>query len=255
MESKKDKPIQVYHFMPFSLKWDFADEINKYIQLVPNDDDWICIYDGDVIFTRPNWGTEIAEMIKANPKFDLLTCLTTRMSIKDQQLNNEMSEDIDLINLHLKCENQFNNTPNYKAKETKTPIAGYFLCFKKKLAIQFPLMSSDTGMLWVDVNWTKKLLDNGKKIGVCQKIAIIHWYRLYQGVGNDSHLIQKRKVFMVSKVDKTLVIPPKMKNIFPNEKEMVIKFTAGVPVEVPTYVLNYYTKNRPQVFSRAKDTI
>lgn len=53
---------------------------------------------------------------------------------------------------------------------------------------------------------------------------------------------------LVCTVDKRLVIPPKMRGIFPNEDELVIEFTAGEPKEVPKYVADYFTKNYPHVY-------
>lgn len=58
--------------------------------------------------------------------------------------------------------------------------------------------------------------------------------------------------YMISKVDITLDIPPKMRGIFPNEKRLLIPLKAGEPTPVPDYVLKYYTKNRPRVYRDAK---
>lgn len=58
---------------------------------------------------------------------------------------------------------------------------------------------------------------------------------------------------IIAKVAKRLIIPRKMRGIFPNEKELIIDLPAGVPVEVPDYVLNYYTKNRPHIFRLASE--
>jgi len=57
---------------------------------------------------------------------------------------------------------------------------------------------------------------------------------------------------LVSKIDIQLNIPPKMRGIFPNEERLIIDLRAGEPTEVPKYVLDYYTKNRPHVYRDAK---
>ena len=59
---------------------------------------------------------------------------------------------------------------------------------------------------------------------------------------------------MVSKIDIRLDIPPKMRGIFPNEERLLIDLKAGEPTEVPKYVLDYYTKNRPHVYHDVKKT-
>jgi hypothetical protein len=56
---------------------------------------------------------------------------------------------------------------------------------------------------------------------------------------------------MVSTVDWILDIPTRMRGLFPNDKPLKIELKAGIPTEVPTYVLKFYTKMRPHVFSDA----
>ena len=56
---------------------------------------------------------------------------------------------------------------------------------------------------------------------------------------------------IISKVDKQLVINPKMRGIFPNEKTLRINLPAGQEVEVPDYVLEYYTKHYPHIYRAA----
>lgn len=56
---------------------------------------------------------------------------------------------------------------------------------------------------------------------------------------------------IISTIDITLAIPPKMREIFPNKEELMIELKAGKPTEVPDYVLDYYTKTRPHVYKRA----
>lgn len=53
---------------------------------------------------------------------------------------------------------------------------------------------------------------------------------------------------LVSKVDKTLDIA-KARTNFPNTERLVLEFKAGVPLEVPDYVADTYSKSYPQVFT------
>ncbi len=57
--------------------------------------------------------------------------------------------------------------------------------------------------------------------------------------------------YIISKVEKRLVIPPKMRGIFPNKETLTIDLPAGKAVNVPKYVADYYTKNRPHVYRYA----
>jgi len=244
--------MKIWHFIPYSLNRDLATEINEYVKLVPNNEDWICVYDGDIMFTRPNWGSEIAEMIKENQDFDLLTCLATRIGIKCQSLNNQISQESNLVKLADMVNKQFDKIKNYRAKQVSVPIGGFLLCFRKKLAIEIPFISSDHGILGVDGQWSKALLNCGKRIGVCQKIVLIHYYRLHKLDHKDTtHLQMDNKSYMTCTVDKTLVIPPNFKGIFPNKVELRIDMVAGVSTPVPDSIIRFFTKNHPKIFKRS----
>lgn len=244
---------KIWYFTPYSLEKDLAKEINQYVSMVRNNEDYIVIMDGDIMFTAGNWGERVNKMIDANPEFDLLTCLATRISIPVQKLNGKMSTDTNLVNLHNVCEANFNRTETYKAMEVKVPIGGYFLCFKKKLAKEIPFISSSSGMLGVDGQWSKALISSGKKVGVCKKISIIHWYRLNKADYKDTtHLTSQKDCLMLSTVDNVLEITPFMRGIFPNKNHITINMPAGKPVVVPEYVLRYYTMNKPHVFKRVE---
>jgi hypothetical protein len=54
-------------------------------------------------------------------------------------------------------------------------------------------------------------------------------------------------VKIISKVDKHLVVTPRMRGL-PNEEELRIDLPADQPVEVPDYIANYYIKNYPHVY-------
>lgn len=60
-------------------------------------------------------------------------------------------------------------------------------------------------------------------------------------------------VKIISKVEKTLDIPPHMRGLFPNKERIVIYLQAGQPTSVPDYVAKYFTKNRPHVYRYANE--
>jgi hypothetical protein len=245
--------MNIYHFTPYSLAGDLATEINKYVALVPRMDDYIVINDGDVMWTLPHWGNYIEKMIKANPEFDLLTVLATRIGVKEQRLNGKREEDPNLKNLAQKCQDQFNKVISYKAKQLKKPIGGYFLCFKKSLAAEIPFIPSPNGVLGVDGQWSQELLKRGRKIGICEKLTMVHWYRLDCNSHKDTeHLNRSNDTYIQTTVDKKVVIEPNMRGIMPNKEELIFEFTAGVPTKVPEFVANYYCSIRPNVFKKVK---
>jgi len=184
--------MNIYHFMPYSNSGNYAEELNRYVSIVPNDDDYICIWDGDTMRTRSQWGDDVKEMIEKNPVFDLLTCLATRTGTRSQMLATGISYETDLMRLHKIVEN-YHGGKNYKAFETNAPVAGFFLCFKKKLAVEipFPEKPREGGILGVDTAWCRNLLAANKKIGVVLRLVVIHFYRLNKKRRDTDHLIKK----------------------------------------------------------------
>jgi hypothetical protein len=178
--------------MPFSTNGNYAEELNKYIRLVPNDDDWICIYDIDTLRSRSTWGQDVEKMIEANKDFDLLTCLATRSGMHPQRLNNQIYSVRDMVVLHNLCEKQYNTVQSFQAKQTNFPVAGFFLCFKKSLWKEFPFKKTPKGILSVDRRWSLRLLEAGKKIGICHKLVLIHYYRLHKNRKDTSHLLNTK---------------------------------------------------------------
>lgn len=57
---------------------------------------------------------------------------------------------------------------------------------------------------------------------------------------------------MQSTIDITLQIPIKMRGIFPNLEPLEIDLKAGIPKDVPEYVLKYYVKHRPHVYKKVE---
>ena len=185
--------MDIYHFMPFSLEFDYAQEINKYVKMVPDDDDWICIWDGDTIRVQPQWGNHIEQMIKANLDYDLLITLATRIGCHYQRLNKSISSQRDLVQLHKMVDRQFKNIDSFRAVPVDDCklLSGFLLCFRKRTAVEIPFTKSRTGILNVDGNYGAAFQAAGKRVGLVKKIAVVHYYRLNKNRKDKSHLIKK----------------------------------------------------------------
>ena len=71
----------IYYFSPFNSQKQIGKSHNEHCSLVPNDDDWICITDSDVLFLRPDTKTQIEEIMNIHgDKFQVFGCLTNRIA-------------------------------------------------------------------------------------------------------------------------------------------------------------------------------
>lgn len=183
----------IYHFMPFSTEKDYVKEINKYIALVPNPDDWICIWDGDTCRTISTWGNTIEKAIAANKEFDLLTGTATRVGGGHgnlQKINNEVSYSQDMVRLHKICLRQEKKYEDLRAIEVDRNIIGFLYMFRRSLTDEIPFVSDlrRGGILDWDTNWCQRVRDAGKRVGVIPGIAVYHHYRLHKQRKDETHL-------------------------------------------------------------------
>lgn len=179
-------PPKVWYRIPYSLDGNLGRAYNEECALIPHDDDWIVLLDGDVMFTSNTFGQQIHDVIRGGRNIDLYTCEATRIGSPSQRLNNEISEERDLTVLHqLVMERE--KTEWAKVSFINTTVSGFFLMFQKKLWNQFPF-PEDGKLLDVDKKWSSALRKAGKRIGKIKGLVAVHYYRLHSGRRDKSHL-------------------------------------------------------------------
>ena len=70
---------------------------NKFMELLPNDDDWACFLDHDAMFTTSNWYHQLETIIKNNPDVGAFGARTNRVANTFQLVGNInlMSNDLE----------------------------------------------------------------------------------------------------------------------------------------------------------------
>jgi hypothetical protein len=166
---------------------------NDHCSIVPNEDDWICITDTDVMFfSSQKLGEQIADAIERNPEYQVFTCPTNRICNGcEQQLRVPGIRDArDLVALKREADRQMS-----LHRGVVTPVrgffAGYFLLFRKSVwkQIPFPDVGSQGGsILGIDSTWAKRIHTEGIQVGLIRGLVATHFYRLDKGEGDLSHL-------------------------------------------------------------------
>jgi hypothetical protein len=52
-----EKPLKIFYSNPFDLDKNIGKAYNEYLASInANDDDWIVLQDGDILYLTPDWG-------------------------------------------------------------------------------------------------------------------------------------------------------------------------------------------------------
>ena len=178
---------KVYYSTPYNSNKNIGVYYNDTMNLLPNDDDYMVFVDGDTIFTTPDFGSLIEEVIKLNPTVDMFTCYTNRVGCKWQVhpnvdgSNNDMKYHMD-FGKQLKLDNgtQVTDVTN------NSPFSGMLFIIKKSAWDKIG-GAKKTGMLGVDNDIHMNIRKHGMKLYRIDGLYVYHWYR--GGNKNDiSHL-------------------------------------------------------------------
>lgn len=86
--------MKIRYITPFSFEKNIGKALNESIEELP-DDCFVVCRDGDTLFLTPDWGTQIRDIIEANPEYHIIGCMTNRLAIP-QQLVPGMFDEADI---------------------------------------------------------------------------------------------------------------------------------------------------------------
>ena len=171
----------IYTFTPFSIEKNFGGAINKCCQIVPEDDDWICIRDGDTMNLTPDWGKVIDAAIFAyGEDYQIFGSWTNRLNKNSKQLIPGMYDEFNILHHYMKA---IEKTKDIGITEVNL-VAGFFMLFQKKTweAVGGFHEFDKT----FDVKFCKEARGRGGKIGIINKLYMFHLYRVWADK-NPSH--------------------------------------------------------------------
>lgn len=177
----------VYFFNPYSVTGDLGQAYNQYMELLPTEEDWAVLTDGDTSWLMPKYGHQIQEIINQQPETGIFTCLTNRVGSTEQCYRNRISPERDMLKhkiIALDCD----ASARLKVKEIRNIISGHCMVVQKKTWLDVGKFDENIGILAVDNMFSRKILDKGYKILLMEGVYLWHYYRLDTGVGDKSHL-------------------------------------------------------------------
>ena len=176
----------IYYFVPYSLERNIGKTYNQYMELLPNDNDWGVLMDGDTMFLTFDWGHAIAEVINKIPDAGIITCYTNRIAKNRIQLYGEDSTD---IIIHRAIAKKLDKTFRGSYRKINQRISGFFMAIQKKTwkeVGKFPELHNK--ILDIDGLFSRKILTAGKDIYLMRGVYKLHYYRMAEGPKYKDHL-------------------------------------------------------------------
>jgi hypothetical protein len=175
----------IYYFTPF-IKGNLGEAYNHYCNLVPEDDDWITVMDGDIMQLHTNWGEIWKQVLLNNNEAGIVTCLTNRAT-KDNidQVCLDMYDETDILKHKTFANHILKHNSGKIKKMTNLFLSGYFFSFKKSTWKQ--VGGFNDGILHVDKKFYLKVKAI-KDCVVAQDFYVLHYYRMLEGSSFTDHL-------------------------------------------------------------------
>lgn len=167
--------MNIYYSNPYSTSKNFGKAINDFCKLVPNDEDWIVIQDGDIIYLTSDWGQRIHKALELDgDKFGLVGCYTNRLRGVHQLHEAKFSFNHDL-EYHYKIAESYDKVGIQDIG--KLGVAGFFMAFKKSTWIQTKGFAENTRVFDTIFNQSVRAL--GMKVGLIRSLYVYHGYRIW----------------------------------------------------------------------------
>ena len=179
----------LWFFVPYSQDKKMFEAWDRLMNLVANPNDWVCMMDGDVMFLLSDFGHQIQEYIDRYPDTGLFTCYASRTGNKDQRLEEEMSENPDIVFHRIRaeyCRDHF----KLRVKDIFKAY-GHLLCIKKStwtaIRPRVKELTRASNLFDTDTAVSAGVRKAGMKIRVMESVYVLHYYRLKDK--NRNHLI------------------------------------------------------------------
>ena len=162
---------------PYSLEKNLGKAYNEAMAMLPADDDWNIMRDVDTMFLDNKAPYHFAQAIKQKPDAGIFTCYASRTGRAQQKFNGTISPDPSLIN-HRKI--AIRQASVLSLKPITEPIAGFCMAVKKSTWKQLGGFKEE-GILSIDLDFSRRVLQSGLKIWLIESVYMLHYYRLIEG--------------------------------------------------------------------------
>lgn len=191
----------LYFSIPYSLDKKLLEAYDHEISRLPNNDDWLCMLDGDTAFLRSDFGHHIADYIAKYPNTGLFTCLASRCHYKYLRLPDADDKSPDII-YHKKIADRQAQNHRLDARKINSIITGHLMAIKKETWLKIKKRVFNTAknetLEAVDTAISKAILEINADIICMDGIYLLHYCRLKEGYAHRNHLGYKKEIFIIT---------------------------------------------------------
>lgn len=182
----------IYFFTPYSFEKKLFEAYDRYMALVPGEDDWGCLLDGDTLFFESNFGHLVQDYIDKYPGTGMFVSYASR-SAYAYMVAPGTDQKSDSITYHRKRSAHLYEQYHGQVTKIDNHVSGHLMCIKKStwLEIRREIGKKCEGnnLLGVDTQITNVLLGSGRTILLMRGIYLFHYYRLTEGKAFKQHLM------------------------------------------------------------------
>lgn len=176
--------MEIYYFTPFASDKNLGAAYNRYMELIPNDEDWVCFTDADTMFLCPDFGQQILNVVRKYPEAGMFTCYTNRVGNTAQLYGGVMSSVTD-IRYHRKLAQQVWLKNKTNVIRLSKPISGHMMIIRKGIWKETKFVN---GLLGVDNKISEALLKKKLPVYLMKGVYLLHYYRMVEGEKFTKHL-------------------------------------------------------------------
>lgn len=152
---------------------------NKFMDALPNDEDWACFLDHDAMFTTSDWYIQMEHIIKKYPHIGAFGARTNRINSTYQLVGN-----IDVYNHDVSYHRKIGEHIQKKyyddlfiadKKTAQTGFSGVVILIKKSQWLE--IGGFKEGFNDVDNNLRWSLEDINKSMYIMNGVYVYHWYK------------------------------------------------------------------------------
>lgn len=181
----------IWFFTPYSFNKKLFEAYDAYMQLVTNEEDWVCMMDGDVAFLRSDFGHHMQEYISKFPETGIFTCYVSRSRTSWMMPQDHIFNETNILRHKEKADWHFNNQ-HLDVTEINQRIIGCLMLMKKSTWLlireDVAVKCADKEILSVDSVISLQVIASGLKIRLMKGIYIFHYYRHLEGAHSKKHL-------------------------------------------------------------------
>lgn len=181
----------IYTFIPYSPEKKLYEEYNRYMNLLPNDDDFACLLDHDIMFTTYDWYNQMTEITKNHSKCGCFVATTNRVGGERQIADVKVDDDIRYNrNAGERIKQEHGTEVEDFSINKPHDLCGFLMLLKKetwKKIGGFEAWDKGNGLLGIDSKLHRKLIAANESVYIMKGVYLYHWYR--GGSKDKSHLI------------------------------------------------------------------